>query len=95
MISGNFFIDSESRLQAAAQGIYGKPATDPVCGMEVDEARAKAMGRSSTYQGKTYYFCCDECKQEFDEDPTLFLEMIPEDQGHANHESDATDATHD
>jgi Cu(I)/Ag(I) efflux system membrane fusion protein len=95
VISGNFFIDSESRLQAAAQGIYGKPATDPVCGMEVDEARAKAMGRSSTYQGKTYYFCCDECKQEFDEDPTLFLEMIPEDQGHANHESDATDATHD
>ncbi len=41
-------------------------AKDPICGMEVDEA--KAVG-SSTHQGKTYYFCCEGCKKAFDENP--------------------------
>ena len=41
-------------------------AKDPVCGMEVDEARATG---SSTYQGKTYYFCSAGCKKAFEEDP--------------------------
>ncbi len=41
-------------------------AKDPVCGMEVDEAKAAG---SSAHQGKTYYFCSDGCKKAFDEDP--------------------------
>ena len=36
---------------------------DPVCDMEVDPQTAPAK---SEYQGKTYYFCCPECKPEFD-----------------------------
>jgi Cu(I)/Ag(I) efflux system membrane fusion protein len=78
VISGNFFIDSESRIQAAAQGIYSAVRIDPVCGMEVDEVRAQATGMTSVYQGKTYYFCMAACKQEFDKTPEQFLEKSPE-----------------
>jgi membrane fusion protein, copper/silver efflux system len=73
VISGNFFIDSESRLQAAGQGIYGAMSVDPVCGMEVDELRAKATGKASVYQGKTYYFCAEECKEQFEKEPRKYL----------------------
>ena len=42
---------------------------DPTCGMEVDEATAPA----SEYKGKTYYFCCDSCKETFDKEPEKYV----------------------
>ena len=36
-------------------------AVDPVCGMEVDEARALRAERD----GQTWFFCCDHCRQKF------------------------------
>ena len=39
---------------------------DPVCGMTIEEA--DAVG-TSEYQGKTYYFCSTDCKEEFDQNP--------------------------
>lgn len=42
---------------------------DPVCGMMVDDQNAAAR---STYQGKTYYFCSEECKNTFDTDPDRY-----------------------
>jgi Cu+-exporting ATPase len=44
-------------------------AKDPVCGMEVDEAKAAG---SSTHSGKTYYFCSDGCKKGFDANPEKY-----------------------
>ena len=44
-------------------------ATDPVCGMSVDMAKAKAAGRTSAHGGRTYYFCAPGCKETFDKDP--------------------------
>ena len=44
---------------------------DPVCGMMVDEDTAPA---TSEYNGKTYYFCSLDCKEEFDADPTAYVE---------------------
>ncbi len=85
VLSGNFFIDSESRLQAAAQGIYGASSPDPVCGMIVDEARAAATGLTSLFRGKTYYFCSKECKAKFDQNPGQFLEKTAEKQGSQKH----------
>src|SRR5688572_30627318 len=41
-------------------------AKDPVCGMEIDEA--KAAGKSE-HDGQTFYFCSAGCKQKFDQDP--------------------------
>ncbi len=36
-------------------------ATDPICGMEVDEKTAL----SAEYEGQTYYFCCPGCRDKF------------------------------
>ena len=44
-------------------------ATDPICGMSVNTAEAKAAGRTSTHGGRTYYFCAPGCKEAFDKDP--------------------------
>jgi YHS domain-containing protein len=44
--------------------------TDPVCKMQIDEA--KAAGKSE-YQGKTFYFCAVSCKKKFDENPQKYL----------------------
>jgi RND family efflux transporter MFP subunit len=74
VISGTFLIDSESRMKAARQGIFGPVATDPICGMEVDEKRAAAAGRKSEYEGATYYFCADDCKKRFDAEPGKYAQ---------------------
>jgi YHS domain-containing protein len=70
VISSTFLLDSESRMKMAASGMSKtaevRAAKDPVCGMDVDENKARAAGRVSEYRGKTYYFCADECKQQFD-----------------------------
>ena len=36
---------------------------DPVCGMVVDERRAKLK---SEHSGRTFYFCSEGCKADFD-----------------------------
>jgi Cu+-exporting ATPase len=43
---------------------------DPVCGMSVDPARAKA---THEHAGKTYFFCCPGCKEKFKADPAKYL----------------------
>ena len=73
VVSGNFLIDSESRLQAAAQGIFGAMSTDPACGAEVDELKARAAGNTSAYQAKTYFFSSRECKEKFDQAPARYV----------------------
>jgi uncharacterized membrane protein YraQ (UPF0718 family)/YHS domain-containing protein len=44
-------------------------AKDPVCGMTVDR---HAGNPTSTYGGKTWFFCGAHCKHRFDEQPELF-----------------------
>jgi YHS domain-containing protein len=44
-------------------------AIDPVCHMQIDEAKAAG---SSEYKGKTYYFCAKACKTKFDENPQKY-----------------------
>ncbi len=44
-------------------------AKDPVCGMMVDEKKAKFK---SDYKGKTYYFCAPTCKTTFDKNPAKY-----------------------
>jgi len=69
VISGNFLLDSESRMMSAAQGALGAAAKDPVCGMDVDQNKAAAAGRSAVHEGHTYYFCADDCKKKFEAEP--------------------------
>jgi Cu+-exporting ATPase len=40
---------------------------DPVCKMEIDSDSAEFQ---STYAGKKFYFCSEDCKEEFDERPS-------------------------
>jgi RND family efflux transporter MFP subunit len=75
VLSGTFLIDSESRMQAAAQPAL-KAATDDAvrdatCGMEVDPAKA---AEKSAYNGKTYYFCSRSCKEMFDKAPKKYAD---------------------
>jgi Cu+-exporting ATPase len=49
-------------------------AIDPVCGMSVDPASARA---STVYEGTTYYFCCPSCLQRFQADPRRYLTKTP------------------
>ena len=65
VVSGTFLVDSESQLRAAGEGIGGPTAHDPVCGMDVDEARARAEGLTATHDGKTHSFCSASCKARF------------------------------
>ncbi len=45
-------------------------AMDPVCRMDIDEARAAA---TSEYKGKKYYFSVVGCKKAFDQNPEKYL----------------------
>jgi YHS domain-containing protein len=51
---------------------------DPICGMTVDQAKAKEAGRTSVYEGKTFYFCNDDCKKRFDADPAKYAAQASE-----------------
>ena len=42
---------------------------DPICGMMVDQAMTKI---TSTYGGKTWYFCGAGCKRTFDKNPAKY-----------------------
>jgi len=72
VVSGNFLLDSESRMRmTAGQGDQatsepGDMVTHPVCGMELSPAKAAG---NSEYKGTTYYFCSFQCKREFDKNP--------------------------
>jgi RND family efflux transporter MFP subunit len=74
VVSGNFLIDSESKMELAAAGMFGTLEKDPVCGAGVAVRKAEKTGRISIYQGKTYYFSSLECKQQFDKNPNRYLE---------------------
>jgi len=51
-------------------GAPRKLAKDPVCGMNVDPAKAAS---SSSYAAATYYFCCRGCAEKFNSDPRKYL----------------------
>ena len=50
-------------LQALTKG------KDPVCGMEVQASTAVS---SVIHEGKTFYFCSQDCKKEFEKDPAKY-----------------------
>jgi YHS domain-containing protein len=43
--------------------------TDPVCGMEF--AQEKAATRAE-YKGRTYYFCTEACRRQFEQGPERY-----------------------
>src|SRR6266851_8355745 len=49
-------------------------ATDPVCGMQVDERTAAG---SSVFEGRGYYFCSAGCKKKFEANPSAYVGTPP------------------
>ena len=49
---------------------------DPVCGMKLGKDVVKGLAYKTPYQGKLYYFCSDQCKQEFDRNPEYFVNKL-------------------
>lgn len=45
-------------------------ATDPVCGMDVDESDPPAQ---TDYQGATYFFCAEGCREKFEANPDEYV----------------------
>lgn len=45
--------------------------TDPVCGMTIEETDAVA---TSTFDGRTHYFCSNDCKEEVDANPEDYVD---------------------
>ncbi|MAT15374.1 MAG: copper-translocating P-type ATPase [Planctomyces sp.] len=66
-------------------------ATDPVCGMHVDDS----TDLKTEYEGKNYVFCSRHCLQKFEADPTSYIEAgaESESQKHSccHHHSDSGD----
>jgi Cu+-exporting ATPase len=45
--------------------------TDPVCGMQLEPSQAEAQ---TVYEGVAYFFCSNECRTTFEENPTEFIQ---------------------
>jgi len=58
-------------VKAGMHGATGAMATDPVCGMHVDQRTAAGK---SVFAGSEYYFCSAGCKRKFDANPAAYVE---------------------
>lgn len=50
---------------------------DVVCNMQIDEEEAEVSDLTCEYQGRTFYFCSEECKDQFEENPQQFVGPPP------------------
>ena len=41
----------------------------PVCGMELEP---EAVASETNHEGRSYYFCSNECREKFDIDPARY-----------------------
>ena len=73
VLSGNFLVDSESKLSLAASGMQPLLEKDPVCGEEVSPRKAEKLGRRVVHRGQSFFFCSDEHKQQFEKNPDLYV----------------------
>jgi YHS domain-containing protein len=59
----------------AAKKTPAKPAAKPAethCAVMGDKIKDASKASKSTFNGKTYYFCCAGCKPEFDKNPAKY-----------------------
>jgi membrane fusion protein, copper/silver efflux system len=83
--SGNFLIDSESRMRATPVvssttpgGMAQKTSNDagktndPVCGMALDRNTARSKGHVEKFKGESYVFCSEQCQAKFHSDPAKY-----------------------
>jgi membrane fusion protein, copper/silver efflux system len=77
--SGNFLIDSETRMRlvaydnSSAAASEKRKAKDPVCGMDVDPDSPDTL--KIEWDGQTDYFCAAACKTKFLANPAKYISM--------------------
>src|SRR5262245_2275712 len=64
------FVGTYLHLETAEQYQKENTATDPICGMQVSKTRP---GAKLEYEGHTFYFCLDECRAKFAENPDRYI----------------------
>lgn len=69
---GTGWLDSSGASNKAYADASNNPYTDPVCGMILDEKATLKVA----YKGKTYYFCSNNCKANFEGDPEGTIQAI-------------------
>ncbi len=74
VVSSNFLIDSESKLQLAAAGMQTGLVKDPVSGAQVSMRKAAKSGRIIHYGGKIFYFSSEESRDQFIKEPGRYTE---------------------
>jgi YHS domain-containing protein len=62
-------------LSGIAQQQGDETVTCPVSGKVMKKSEVKV---TAEYQGKTYYFCCENCKEKFLKDPEQYLQKKEE-----------------
>lgn len=83
--SGNFLIDSESRMRSVAMASSGgmqdtkqqsdqetKATRAPVCGMTIDQNKGQATRTQAKYQGELFFFCSDKRQRKFEHNPAEY-----------------------
>jgi RND family efflux transporter MFP subunit len=83
VISGNFLVDSESRMRSPSMVSTLKPAgirkgesegavRDPVYGMSLDRKNRQSKGKIKTYRGESFLFCSDRYLRKFQQHPASY-----------------------
>jgi membrane fusion protein, copper/silver efflux system len=75
--SGNFLIDSESRMRSAAVVSPGARSEvvavrDPVCGMPLSAEQMQSKAHVGEYRGEKFVFCSEQCQKKFEMDPAKY-----------------------
>ncbi len=52
-------------------------AHDEVCGMTIE---AESAAATAEFQGKTYYFCTERCREKFEEHPGWYVPVTAEEE---------------
>jgi YHS domain-containing protein len=67
------FVDTYLRLEELEPYQRANLTTDPVCGMILQKPGAVAHVE---YQGQSYYFCTEDCRKKFAEDPQSYMKSV-------------------
>lgn len=67
---------TQTTLVKVQQNKMPEKAICVICAMRETEPEPEKVAGMSEYGGKVYYFCSDNCKKEFDADPTGYLPPV-------------------
>lgn len=65
-------------------------AKDPVCGMVITVNETTFR---STFEGKTYYFCSQQCRDQFDKEPQQYVKHETDCCDEGNHQCQCKHST--